>query len=147
MRLSTNRLTALIVGVLWLIAGIAGFFVTPRVGFFSARGELLVGLFSVNPFANALAVVLGAALMLAGMSGAAATAKVADTSVGTVFLVLGLAGLFVVGTDANVLALNGADNVVHFASSVLLLAVGLGADRSETKDAAPDPGTRNDPRS
>jgi len=61
--------------------------------------------------------------------------------------VLGLAGLFVIGTGVNVLALNGADNVVHFASAVLLLAVGLGADRPVKTIATTGPGTRNDPRS
>lgn len=143
---STNRLTAMIVGALWLVAGIAGFFVTPGVGFFSAPGELLVGLFAVNPCANALAIVLGAALLMAGLSTASA-AKIATTAVGTACLVLGLAGLFVIGTDVNFLALNGADNVVHFASAVLLLAVGLGADRPVQPAVARDPETRNDPRS
>jgi hypothetical protein len=145
MRLSTNRLTAMIVGGLWLIAGIAGFFVTTGVGFFSAAG-LLVGLFAVNPAANALALVLGAALLLTGLTTTAA-AKAANIGVGTACLVLSLVGLFVVGTDADVLALNGADNVVHSASAVLLLAVGLGADRRVKPAVAHDPRTRNDPRS
>jgi hypothetical protein len=118
----------MIVGAVWLVAGIAGFFVTPGVGFFSAPGKLLLGLFSVNPFANALDIVLGAALLMAGLS-STAVAKVATTIAGTVFLLLGLVGLFVIGTEFNFLALNGADNVAHFASAVLLLAVGLGADR------------------
>jgi hypothetical protein len=146
MRLSTNRLTAMIVGALWLIAGIAGFFVTTGVGFFSAAGGLLVGLFAVNPAANALALVLGAALLLTGLTTTAA-AKAANIGVGTACLVLSLVGLFVVGTDADVLALNGADNVVHSASAVLLLAVGLGADRRVKLAVAHDPRTRNDPRS
>jgi hypothetical protein len=34
-----------------------------------------------------------------------------------------------VGTPYNVLAINGADNVLHFGTSVVLLAVGLGAER------------------
>jgi hypothetical protein len=59
-------------------------------------------------------------------------AKAVATVVGAVFLVLGIAGLFVIGSPVNVLALNGADNVLHFASAVVLLAVGLGADRSVT---------------
>ncbi|MES1212401.1 MAG: DUF4383 domain-containing protein [Leifsonia sp.] len=146
MHVTTNRLTAIIAGALWLVAGIAGFFVTPGVGFFSAPGALLVGLFAVNPAANVLAIVLGGALLTAGLSSPAAAGP-ANVSIGTVSLVLGLAGLFIIGTDANVLALNGADNVAHLASAVLLLAVGLGADRSADPASARTPGTRNDPRS
>ena len=67
--------------------------------------------------------------MIAGLSTIAAS-KIVNTVIGAVFLVLGIAGLFVIGTGLNVLALNGADNVVHFASTVILLAVGLGAERS-----------------
>jgi hypothetical protein len=56
----------------------------------------------------------------------------ANTIIGAVYLLLGVVGLLLVGGDnpLNVLALNGADNVLHFASAVVLLAVGLGADRS-----------------
>jgi hypothetical protein len=53
-----------------------------------------------------------------------------NTLVGGVYLVVGLLGLFLVGSGANILALNGADNVLHFASAALLLAVGLSQDKS-----------------
>ncbi|MEO6117278.1 MAG: DUF4383 domain-containing protein [Pseudolysinimonas sp.] len=129
MRTSTNRLVAVILGAACLIAGVAGFFVTTGVAFFSTSGRLLVGLFAVNPFANVVDVLLAAALLTAGLSSVAA-AKVVTTIVGTVFLVLGIAGLFVIGGAFNILAVNGADNVLHFASAVVLLAVGLGAERS-----------------
>jgi hypothetical protein len=46
-----------------------------------------------------------------------------------VCLLLGFVGLFVVGTGFNPLALNGAGNVLHFGTAVLLLAVGAGAER------------------
>jgi hypothetical protein len=47
-------------------------------------------------------------------------------------LALGLFGLFAVGSPANVLGLNGADNALHFAASSGLLATGLGAARAKT---------------
>ena len=50
-------------------------------------------------------------------------------------LLVGVVGLFLVGSSANIIALNGADNVLHFASAVLLLGVGLGADRAASTPA------------
>ena len=129
MRTSPNRLIAAVIGALSLLGGVAGLFVTTGVGVVDQPARLLLGVFSINPAAALLDILLAAALLVAGLSTVAA-AKIATTIVGTVFLVLGLAGLFVIGTGFNVLALNGADNVLHFASAVLLLAVGLGAERS-----------------
>lgn len=131
MRSSPNRLTAMILGALYLVGGVAGFFVTAGLGVFAVPGRLLLGVFSINPAAAGLDILIAAALLIAGLSTVAAS-KIVTTVIGTVFLVLGLAGLFVIGTGFNVLALNGADNALHFASSVLLLAVGLGAERSVT---------------
>jgi len=126
---SPNRLLATIFGVIYLGAGVMGFFITPGVGFFSTSGRLLLGIFEINPVRSAFDILIGAALLIAGLSTIAA-AKVVTTISGTVFLVLGIVGLFIVGGEFNVLALNGADNVLHFASAVILLAAGLGADRS-----------------
>jgi len=131
MRSSPNRLVAVTVGALYLVAGIAGLFVTAGIGVFTVPGRVLLGVFAINPSAAVLDVLAGAALLIAGLSTVAAS-KVVTTILGATFLVLGIAGLFVIGTPFNVLALNGADNVLHFASSVALLAVALGADRSVT---------------
>jgi hypothetical protein len=131
MRRSPNRSIATIVGTLYLIAGIAGVFTASGAGFFSTSGGEILGLFEVNPFHDVLHILIGAALLIAGLSTVAA-AKTVTTLIGTVCLVLGMVGLFVIGTPFNVLAMNGADNVLHFASAVLLLAVGLGAERSVT---------------
>ena len=46
-------------------------------------------------------------------------------------LLVGVVGLFLVDTGANIIALNGADNVLHLASALLLLGVGLAADRED----------------
>ena len=129
MRASPNRLLATILGAVYLVVGVIGFFVTAGTAFFSLSGRLLLGLLGTNPFLSALDVLIGAALLMGGLSTVAA-AKTVTTIAGTAFLVLGIAGLFIIGTTFNILALNGADNVLHFASAVVLLAVGLGSDRS-----------------
>jgi len=125
---SPNRLTAVIVGALCLVFGVAGFFVAAPAGI-AGTGRLLLGIFSISAAGAAVDILIAAALMTAGLSNVAA-AKIVNTVVGAVFLVLGLAGLFVIGTGFNLLAFNGTDNVLHFASAVVLLAVGLGAERS-----------------
>lgn len=126
---SPNRLLGVIFGAVYLLIGILGFTVTSGVGFFATEGGLLLGIFEVNIFHNVAHLLIGAALLIAGLSGVRA-AKGTNTTIGAAYLLLGIAGLFLVGSSANILAINGADNVLHFASAVLLLAVGLGADRS-----------------
>jgi len=129
MSTSPNRLLGVIVGAVYILIGILGFTVTSGVGFFSPQGGLLLGIFEVNILHNVAHVVIGAALLIAGLSNARA-ARTVNSVVGAAYLVLGLAGLFLVGTALNVLALNVADNVLHFGSAAILLAVGLGADTS-----------------
>jgi len=41
-------------------------------------------------------------------------------------------GLFILNNDANILALNTADNILHFGSAAVLLGVGLMATRRNT---------------
>jgi hypothetical protein len=125
---SANRLLGAVLGAVHLFVGLAGFLVPGSTSFVDRHGGLLVGVLRVNPALDVVHVLIGAALLLAALTRLAA-AKVVNTVAGTIFLVLGIAGLFVVGTGTNVLSLNGGDNVLHFASAAILLAVGLGGDR------------------
>jgi hypothetical protein len=125
---SPNRLLGTVLGAVQLIVGVAGFFVPGSASFFDRDGGLLFGLLRVNPALDVVHALIGVTLLLAALTRLAA-AKVVNTVAGTIFLVLGIAGLFIVGTDTNVLSLNGGDNVLHFASSAILLGVGLGGDR------------------
>jgi hypothetical protein len=133
MRKSPNRLLATVFGIVYVLIGIAGFFVTSGVGFFDTSGGLLLGIFEVNIFHNVAHILIGAALLIAGLSGVRAS-KTVNAVVGAAYLLLGIVGLFIVGSAFNILAINGADNVLHFGSAVLLLAVGLGAERG-TREA------------
>ncbi len=126
MRSSPNRLVGIVVGAAYLLLGILGFIVTGGVGFFAADGGLLLGLFEVNVAHAVLHILIGAALLIAGLSHAPA-ARTVNSTAGALLLVLGLAGLFLVGSSLNVLAVNVADNVLHFGTAAVLLAVGLGA--------------------
>jgi len=126
---SPNRLLGVAFGTVYLLVGLAGFFVTTGIGFFETENpSLLVWLFSVNPFHNVAHLIIGALLLTAGASTTFA-AKGTNGAIGAIYLVLGVVGLFIVGTPLNVLALNAADHVLHFGSAAVLLLTALGADR------------------
>lgn len=128
MRTSPNRLLATVFGAVYLLVGVVGFFVTSGIGFFATEGRNLI-IFEVNPLHNVIHLAIGAALLLAGLSSVTAS-KTMNSTVGSVYLLVGIAGLFLPGTALNIIALNGADNVLHLGSAFVLLAVGLSQDRT-----------------
>lgn len=126
---SPNRLLATVFGAVYLLVGLLGFTVTNGVSFFATENDnLLVGLFAVNIFHNVAHLLIGAALLIAGVSNVSA-AKATNTTVGAAYLLLGIIGLFILNSPLNILAINAADNVLHFASALVLLGVGIGADK------------------
>jgi len=129
MRTSPNRLVATIFGAIYVVVGLLGFAVTGGVGFIATEGGLLLGIFAVNPLHNVAHLLIGAALLIAGLANVRA-AKIVNTTVGAAYLLLGVVGFFLVGTAANILALNVADHFLHLGSAIVLLAVGLGAERT-----------------
>jgi hypothetical protein len=129
MRSSPNRLAATIFGAVYLLVGALGFAVTGGVGFISTQGGLLLGIFEVNPLHNIIHLLVGAALLIGGLSSVVA-AKAINVVIGAVYLLLGVVGFFLVGTALNILALNTFDHFLHLASAIVLLGVGLAADRS-----------------
>jgi hypothetical protein len=128
MRNSVNRLVATIFGAVYLLVGLLGFAVTGGVDFIATDGGLLLGIFQVNPLHNIAHLLIGAALLIAGLSSIAA-ARTVNTVVGFVYLLLGIVGFFIVDSALNILALNTADHVLHLASAIVLLGAGLGADK------------------
>lgn len=133
MRTSPNRLLATVFGAVYLLVGILGFFVTSGIGFFATEGRNLI-FFEVNPLHNVIHLAIGAALLFAGLASTKA-AKTMNSTVGSVYLLVGIAGLFLPGTALNIIALNGADNVLHLGSAIVLLAVGLSQDRATSSTA------------
>ena len=134
MRNSPNRIVATVFGAVYVLVGLLGFAVTGGVGFIATEGGLLLGVFQVNPLHNIAHILIGGALLVAGLMSAAA-AKAVNTTVGAVYLLLGIVGFFLAGTAANILALNTADHFLHLASAIVLLGVGLGFERSSTRVA------------
>ena len=133
MRSSPNRLVATIFGAVYILVGLLGFAVTGGVGFLATEGGLLLGIFMVNPLHNIAHLLIGAALLIAGLASARA-AKTVNIVVGAAYLLLGIVGFFLVGTALNILALNTFDHFLHLASALVLLGVGLGAERGVRSD-------------
>ncbi len=90
-------------------------------------GDNLI-IFEVNPLHNIVHLAIGALLLVSCKTVAAA--KGSNTAVGAVYLLVGILGLFLIDTSANILSLDGADNVLHFASAFVLLGVGLSQDKN-----------------
>ena len=128
MRSSPNRLVATIFGAVYILVGLLGFAVTGGVGFIATEGGRLLGIFEVNPLHNIAHLLIGAALLIAGLVSARA-AKIVNIVVGATYLLLGIVGFFLVGTALNILALNTFDHFLHLASAIVLLGVGLAAER------------------
>ncbi|AJM77048.1 DUF4383 domain-containing protein [Rathayibacter toxicus] len=135
MRTSPNRLVATVFGAVYLVVGLLGFAVTGGVQFLATQGGLLLGIFAVNPFHNVAHLLIGAALLIAGLSSVTA-AKSVNITIGAVYLVLGIVGFFLVNTAFNVLALNTADHFLHLASALVLLGVGLGVEKTTRSHTA-----------
>jgi hypothetical protein len=134
MRNSPNRIVATVFGAVYVLVGLLGFAVTGGVGFVATEGGLLLGIFEVNPLHNIAHLLIGGALLIAGLANVRA-AKVTNTVVGAAYLLLGIVGFFIADTGANILALNTADHFLHLASALVLLGVGLGAERSGVRTA------------
>jgi hypothetical protein len=90
-----------------------------------------------RPFLLALFALAGAGLLVGAWRGIA-SARVANIVVGTTWLVLGYAGLFLIGTEFNVLRLGVIGEVVLFAAATVHLAVGLGARRDVAALSPPE---------
>jgi len=135
MRKSINRTVATIFGAIYILVGLLGFLVTSNVGFAAPEGGRLLGIFEVNPLHNIVHLLIGAVLLYAGNK-SVAIARKANIGVGAAYLLVGILGLFIAGTDANFLALNHADHFLHFGSALILLIVGLTQDKDHTRNDA-----------
>ncbi len=120
---SINRLVGYVFGAVYLLVGLVGFAITPGVGFAHTHGKELL-FFELNPLHNIVHVAIGLLLGLAAYKGATASAA-ANSLVGGVYLLVGVLGLFLTNSSANIIALNHPDNALHLATAVLLLGVGL----------------------
>ena len=121
-------------GAVYLLVGLIGFAVTSGIGFASREGDLLLGIFEINPLHNIVHLLVGAALLWGAMKGVNA-ARTINTVVGATYLLVGILGLFMTDSEANILAINHADNVLHLGSAAILLTAGMMGPRTNATHA------------
>ena len=94
-------------GLVYVLVGVVGFFVTGFNGFASMNGPLLLGIFMLNPLHNIVHVLVGAVLVAGGLASIKVSRRV-NTTVGAVYLLVSAMGLALQASTANILALNRA---------------------------------------
>jgi hypothetical protein len=128
-RIGLNSIVAYGFGAIFVLVGVAGFTVSGGHTAAGHEGGDLLGVFQVNVLHNVVHLAVGAVMLGAAVAGNVA-ARLTNTAVGAVYLLLAVVGLFILGdSPANIIALNGADNGLHAVLGVALLGVGLAADR------------------
>ena len=130
---SPNQLIGGALGAVFVLVGLIGFLVSGGHDAMGHDGGKILGLFEVNIAHNVVHLAIGAALLAGAIAGTAA-AKVANGIVGAVYLLVGVVGLFSIGGDLNVIALNGADNALHLTVGAVLLFTALRLDRAASTE-------------
>ena len=142
---STVQSAALLVGIVFLAVGILGFVpgITTHYGDLSFAGHdsgaKLLGIFQTSILQNIIHLLFG----LAGIAMARSWegARTFLIGGGVIYLVLFVYGLFAHGnTNANFVPVNSADNVLHVALGVGMLALGFALGRqliATDRSAAP----------
>ncbi len=130
---------SMVLGGIYALIGIVGFFITGFGDFFGHTGKTLVG-FEINGMHNVVHLLIGlAGLALARtLSGARTYGWLLAAGYGAAFLY----GLFAVGKDWDFLSLNWADNVLHLVTALVGLAIALGPVHTATTERGRDTSLR-----
>lgn len=113
----TRRFT-LVIGLIYLIAGVGGFFSS---GFDTATHQLFV--FDVNWVMNVVYIVIGLLWLFAFQAGPF-TSRLFDQVLGVIFVIIGLLG-FLHQPLAGLFPLGGADIWAHLATGIIALFFGF----------------------
>lgn len=117
-----NQKFGYLFGAVYVVVGVVGFAVTSGVGFAESSGDELI-IFELNPLHNLVHIAIGGVLMAA--AGNATRSRIINLTVGGTYLAVGAVGLFITGSEANILALNHPDNVLHLATATLAILPAL----------------------
>lgn len=138
---SPIQVAAMVLGVVFLLVGIAGFIpgITThydRLSSFNGEGALLLGLFGINWLESVVHVLYGVAGLAS--AGSARASRSYFLVGGAVYIVLWIYGLVIdLDSSANFIGINVAANWLHFALGVVMIGVGamLGSsDRIRSTD-------------
>lgn len=131
-----NRIAAGSVAVVLLLFGFAAIPAGLGHPFGGQDGGEVLGLLKANLLSAAVHLALGSVLLAAAVRGTK-RARLANRGVGGACLLLAVYGLIAEDTWADLLATNGGDNDLHLVLVLVLLAVGVLADRMPTHGHGP----------
>lgn len=131
-----DRLVAAGVGVLLVLFGADAVRVGLGHAFAGPQGGLVVGQFGADVLSGVVHLLLAAVLLVAGVRGTGA-ARAADRLVGAVCFVLAVLGLVTRGTGFDLLAARSKTGDLHLVLALLLVGVGVVADRAPTSGHGP----------
>jgi 4-hydroxybenzoate polyprenyltransferase len=138
-RADLGRTIALTVSVVFLVVGVAGFIpgITTHYGDMQFAGHdsdaKLIGIFEVSVLHNIVHLALGVAGV--AMSRTVSSAWLYLIGGGVVYAIIWIYGLIVDReSNANFVPLNSADNWLHFALAVLMIALGVWVKRVADRD-------------
>lgn len=123
-----GQLYALVIGVVYLLVGIVGFFVASEFTKGAADDKLII--FRLNHLHNLIHIVLGIGWLAASRT--AALAKTVNTLFGAVLIlvaILGFTGIDLVHTLFNITESTDPDNFLHLVTGGLALYFGTAGDR------------------
>ena len=121
---------ALIIGVVYLLVGIVGFAITGFDNWTEHNHDQTLLGFAINPLHNVVHILIGllGVLMWRTSGGARTYGWILAIGYGAAFVY----GLIVVNNpDANLLNINGADNVLHIVSAIAGLVIALWPRRKD----------------
>jgi hypothetical protein len=121
--MDTNALVAKIFGIVLLLVGLLGFYLTG-----TGSGALL-GIFGVNLLHNSVHVITGIVLVLVGFMWMGQYARITNQVLGIVYVLVALFGFAMPSSTliaSNVDAPMYADAVLHIVIGIVLAGVGFG---------------------
>ena len=122
-------------GIIYLLVGVAGFFVTGFHPFAGMHHEKLV-VFAVNPLHNIVHVVLAVAWLASAPNHRAARAV--NLALGAILGLVTVLGFFGVGGMLGMSGLADPDNFLHLATATLALYFGSAAAERTAADRSAD---------
>lgn len=114
-------------GGVYVLVGVLGF--VPFVGgTFSQEPSNLLGIFGITAAHNVVHLLIGLAFLAASRTDA--NSVMASLAIGATYVLVGIIGLLNLQFINDLLAINGADNGLHFVSGLAALGVGLASRRT-----------------
>jgi hypothetical protein len=121
------KTVSIILGILFIVIGILGYFNNPILGYFA-----------VNSQHNLVHILTGFLLLIASMGHLRSTSTVLKVF-GVIYLLIAVLGFVQVGSGAilRVIAINAADNWLHLLLGVIMLALGFFVDKRKETTTTP----------